>query len=109
MFPQITRTKPVSAPAPAAALTSGSSWACLGSVKPLPARGVTPVTRALDSEPEENGEDYVPPPPAASLGDTLAAALEAADGKTNFKGKKGGKKGRGKTLLLTGGAPRPNM
>ena len=109
MFPQITRTKPVSAPAPAAAPTSSSSWACLGSVKPLPARGVIPVTRALDSEPEENGEDYVPPPPAASLGDTLAAALEAADGKTNIKGKKGGKKGRGKTLLLTGGAPRPNM
>ena len=72
-------------------------------------RGVTQVSRAVDSEPEENNEDYVPPPPAASLGDTLAAALMAADGKTGAKGKKGGKKGRGKTLLLTGGAPRPSM
>jgi len=108
-FANITRAKPVSAPAPPPALTSGSSWACLGSVKPLPARGVSLATRANDSEPEEPGEDYAPPPPAASLGDTLAAALQAADGKTNSKGKKGGKKGRGKTLLLTGGAPRPNM
>ena len=78
-------------------------------MKPLPARGVSLATRANDSEPEEQGEDYAPPPPAASLGDTLAAALQAADGKTNIKRKKGGKKGRGKTLLLTGGAPRPNM
>ena len=97
---------PTPTPAPAS-----STWACLGSVKPL--RGVTraPLTgaRNTDSEPEEGGEDYAPPPPAASLGDTLAAALLAADGKTNNKGKKGGKKGRGKTLLLTGGAPRPNM
>ena len=103
---QITRAKPVSAPAPAP--TSGSSWACLGSVKPVPARGMSLVSSlAQDSEPEENGEDYVPPPPAASLGDTLAAALLA--GKTNNMGKKAGKKGRGKTLLLTGGAPRPNL
>jgi len=109
-FANITRTKPVATPTPTPAPAS-STWACLGSVKPL--RGVTraPLTgaRNTDSEPEEGGEDYAPPPPAASLGDTLAAALLAADGKTNNKGKKGGKKGRGKTLLLTGGAPRPNM
>ena len=44
----------------------------------------------------------------ASLGDTLAAALQqnqAAPGGAG--GKKSGRKGRGKTLLLTGGAPRP--
>lgn len=105
-FANITRAKPVSAPAPA--LPSGASWACLGSIKPLPARGLSLVSSlAQDSEPEENGEDYVPPPPAASLGDTLAAALLA--GKANTMGKKAGKKGRGKTLLLTGGAPRPNL
>ena len=75
-------------------------------MKPVPARGLSLVSSlAQDSETEENGEDYVPPPPAASLGDTLAAALLA--GKTNNK--KAGKKGRGKTLLLTGGAPRPNL
>jgi len=103
-FANVTRTKPVSAPAPAPAAVT-SSWACLGSVKPLMTRGVTQVSRAVDSEPEENSEDYVPPPPAASLGDTLAAALMAADGNPGAKGKKG----RGKTLLLTGGAPRPSM
>ena len=58
-------------------------------------------------EEEEDG-DYIPPPQRASLGDTLAAALQAADS-GQPRGKKGGKKGRGKTLLLTGGAPRPQI
>ena len=63
----------------------------------------------VDSDHEEGNEDYVPPPTPASLGDTLAAALQRADGQGGGKGKKGGKKGRGKTVLLSGGAPRPHM
>ena len=107
---QITKCKPVVA-APVVASTkpstSGPTWACLGSVKPL--QTVRNVKTDSDQEPD-NETDYVPPPPAASLGDTLAAALLAADDRqTNSKGKKGGKKGRGKTVLLSGGAPRPHV
>ena len=92
--------------------SSGPTWACLGSVKPLQTlRNVKNVgTVKTDSDQEPDNEDYVPPPPAASLGDTLAAALLAAeDGQTNSKGKKGGKKGRGKTVMLSGGALRPHF
>jgi len=107
-FANITKTKPVSAavPAPAPASAAGTTWACLGSVKPLVARQ---VARPRDSEDEEAEHAAPPPPQLASLGDTLAAALEAADTGTK-QGKKGGKKGRGKTLLLTGGggAARPH-
>ena len=112
---QITKCKPVVA-APVVASTkpstSGPTWACLGSVKPLQTlRNVKNVNVKTDSDQEPDNEtDYVPPPPAASLGDTLAAALLAADDRqTNSKGKKGGKKGRGKTVLLSGGAPRPHV
>merc|ERR1712112_21437 len=109
-----TKCKPVVA-APVVASTkpstSGPTWACLGSVKPLQTvRNVKNVNVKTDSDQEPDNEpDYVPPPPAASLGDTLAAALLAADGQTNSKGKKGGKKGRDKTVLLSGGAPRPHV
>lgn len=64
------------------------------------------LTQDQDLEQDQESEDYVPPPQRASLGDTLAAALQAADS-GQLKGKKG-KKGRGKTLLLTG-PPRPQM
>jgi len=111
-FAKITKSKPVAAApvvASSAPSTSGPTWACLGSVKPLQTvRNVKNVGVKMDSDQEDN-EDYVPPPPAASLGDTLAAALLAADGQTNSKGKKGGKKGRGKTVLLSGGAVRPHF
>ena len=106
---QVTRTKaaPVSQPPPPAP-QSNTSWACLGSVKPVHS---SRLVRRPEPEPEdrlEDSEDYVPPPQRASLGDTLAAALQAADS-NQCKGKKGGKKGRGKTLLLTGGPPRAQM
>lgn len=93
-------------PAPAPASAAGTTWACLGSVKPLVARQ---VARPRDSEDEEAEHAAPPPPQLASLGDTLAAALQVADTGTK-QGKKGGKKGRGKTLLLTGGggAARPH-
>merc|ERR1712012_1515708 len=88
-FAKITKCKPVvSAPVVASTKpsTSGPTWACLGSVKPL--QTVRNVKTDSDQEPD-NETDYVPPPPAASLGDTLAAALLAADDRqTNSKGKK---------------------
>jgi len=102
-FANVTRSKPSAPPQPTP--PSVSSWACLGSVKPLqPARMVRRPVQ--EQEQEEESEDYVPPPQRASLGDTLAAALQAADS-GQLKGKKG-KKGRGKTLLLTG-PPRPQI
>lgn len=109
-FANVTRHKPA-APAvqPTAVSQSASSWACLGSVKPLQAaRSLRKPSQEQEREEEEDG-DYLPPPQLASLGDTLAAALQAADNSGQSKGKKGGKKGRGKTLLLTGGPPRPQM
>lgn len=112
-FAKITKSKPVeTAPVVASTTpsTSGPTWACLGSVKPLQTvRNVKNVGVKTDSDQEPDNEDYVPPPPAASLGDTLAAALLAADGQTSSRGKKGGKKGRGKTVLLSGGALRPHF
>ena len=64
-----------------------------------------PAPIAADSDQDEENGDYVPPPARASLGDTLAAALErqVAAGGAQTKGKKG-KKGRGKTVLLSGAA-----
>ena len=85
----------------------GTTWTCLGAVKPLQTLRNAPAK--VDSDQEEGNEDYVPPPTPASLGDTLAAALMRADGQSGKAGKKGGKKGRGKTVLLSGGAPRPHM
>jgi len=64
------------------------------------------VRKASDSEPEPEG--YVPPPPAASLGDALAQALAQADKQaTTTNNKKKGKKSRGKGILLSGGPQRP--
>jgi len=106
-FANVARTKaaPVSQPTPPA---TQSSWACLGSVKPVLSSRVARRSEPEPQDRQEESEDYVPPPQRASLGDTLAAALQAADSNQS-KGKKGGKKGRGKTLLLTGGPPRPQM
>jgi len=68
------------------------------------------VRQTSESEPEPEG--YVPPPPAASLGDALAQALAQADkhgvGGETGGGKKKGKKSRGKPILL-GGATRPTL
>jgi len=112
-FANITRSKPVSAVKPSASPTetvtnsSGPTWSCLGSVKPMPRSRPAPV--AADSDQDEENGDYVPPPARASLGDTLAAALErqaaagGVQGGAQAKGKKG-KKGRGKTVLLSGAA-----
>lgn len=108
-FANITRSKPMStvkpsaSPAEAVTTTSGPTWSCLGSVKPMIRSRPTQV--AADSDQDEENGDYVPPPARASLGDTLAAALEAqaAGVGAQAKGKKG-KKGRGKTVLLSGTA-----
>merc|ERR1712021_180841 len=70
-----------------------------------------------DSEPEP--EDYIPPPPKASLGDALAQAFvqaktgngnSAADNKPEVAKKSGkkGKKMKGQKISLTGSA-RPIM
>lgn len=112
-FANITRSKPVSAVKPSGSPTetvtssSGPTWSCLGSVKPMARSRPAPV--AADSDQDEENGDYVPPPARASLGDTLAAALErqvaagGVQGGAQTKGKKG-KKGRGKTVLLSGAA-----
>ena len=106
---QVTRTKtaPAAQPSPPVAQSS-TSWACLGSVKPVQSSRLGRRQQPEPEERQEESEDYLPPPQPASLGDTLAAALQAADSNQS-KGKKGGKKGRGKTLLLAGGPPRPQM
>merc|ERR1719244_2459203 len=56
------------------------------------------------SESEAEPEGYVPPPPAASLGDALAQALAQANKQatTTPPTKKKGKKTRGKGILLSG-------
>lgn len=69
-----------------------------------------------DSEPEP--EDYIPPPPKASLGDALAQAFEHAKSSGNSvaapensggkKSSKKGKKMKGQKISLTGSA-RPIM
>jgi len=108
-FAKIAKAKPP-APKPCATLPRSSSfpaWTNLGSVKPLSARTI-PTQQHQDSDGEPEPEGYVPPPERASLGDTLAAALHAAGGGGGGGGSgKRGKKGRGKPILLTGGAPRP--
>ena len=104
---KVTRSKPVPLSQPTPAPPSATSWACLGSIKPLQSGRVVRTLQQEQEEQEVESEDYVPPPQRASLGDTLAAALQAADSGQS-RGKKG-KKGRGKTLLLTGGAPRPQI
>jgi len=51
-------------------------------------------------------EDYVPPPPKASMGDLLAQALERSTIKDESSGSKPGKKGKkmkGQKICLTGG------
>lgn len=116
-FAKITKAKPP-APKPTNPMPRSSSfptptWTSLGSVHPLSTR--TRPTTQPDSDGEPEPEGYVPPPQRASLGDTLAAALQAADtgtGKNNAStstGGKKGKKGRGKQILVTGGAPRPRF
>ena len=108
---QIAKAKP---PAPKPTTTtlprssSSPSWTNLGSVKPLSARSIS-VQQHQDSDGEPEPEGYVPPPERASLGDTLAAALDAAGGGGGGGSGKKGKKGRGKQILLTGGAPRPKL
>jgi len=110
-FAKIAKAKPP-APKPCATLPRSSSfpaWTNLGSVKPLSARTI-PTQQHQDSDGEPEPEGYVPPPERASLGDTLAAALHAAGGGGGGGGSgKKGKKGRGKPILLTGGAPRPKL
>jgi len=113
-FAKIAKAKPP-APKPSTPLPRSSSypattWTNLGSVKPMGAR--TRPTPQHDSDGEPEPEGYVPPPERASLGDTLAAALHAADnvgGGGGSGGVKKGKKGRGKQILVTGGAPRPRL
>jgi len=116
-FAKIAKGKPPS-PKPSNPLPRSSSfptptWTSLGSVQPLAARTRPTPLAESDGEPEPEG--YVPPPERASLGDTLAAALQVAD-TTNINsntngggGGKKGKKGRGKQILVTGGAPRPRL
>ena len=115
---QIAKATPP-APKPTNPLPRSSSfptptWTSLGSVLPLSTR--TRPTTQPDSDGEPEPEGYVPPPQRASLGDTLAAALQAADTgtgnnntNTTSNGGKKGKKGRGKQILVTGGAPRPRL
>jgi len=116
-FAKIAKAKALS-PKPSNPLPRSSSfptptWTSLGSVQPLAARTRPTPLAESDGEPEPEG--YVPPPERASLGDTLAAALQVAD-TTNINsntngggGGKKGKKGRGKQILVTGGAPRPRL
>jgi len=78
--------------------------------------GVVKATKNEDSEPEP--EDYVPPPPKASLGDALAQAFEQAKTtsgnssstlyNSTAKSSKKGKKMKGQKISLTGSA-RPIM
>merc|ERR1712223_357296 len=86
-------------------------------VRPSAILNVTPKTRKNDdSEPEP--EDYIPPPPKASLGDALAQAFEHAKSSGNSvaapensggkKSSKKGKKMKGQKISLTGSA-RPIM
>lgn len=117
-FAKIAKATPP-APKPTNPLPRSSSfptptWTSLGSVLPLSTR--TRPTTQPDSDGEPEPEGYVPPPQRASLGDTLAAALQAADTgtgnnntNTTSNGGKKGKKGRGKQILVTGGAPRPRL
>jgi len=114
-FAKIAKAKPA-APQPTTPLPRSSSfptptWTSLGSVQHLAARTRPSIHPDSDGEPEPEG--YVPAPQRASLGDTLAAALQAADTGTGISctgGKKGkGKKGRGKQIMVTGGAPRPML
>eukprot|EP00092_Neocalanus_flemingeri_P041145 GFUD01044803.1.p1 GENE.GFUD01044803.1~~GFUD01044803.1.p1 ORF type:complete len:764 (+),score=232.07 GFUD01044803.1:369-2660(+) len=110
-FAKIAKAKPV-VTQPATSLPRSSSfptptWTSLGSVQQMAAR--TRPTSRPDSDGEPEQEGYVPPPQPASLGDTLAAALQAADTGNNSGGGKKGKKGRGKQIMVSGGAPRPRL
>jgi len=110
-FAKIAKAKPVVAQPPTPLPRSSSfptpTWTSLGSVQQLTPR--TRASPATESDGEAEPEGYVPPPQRASLGDTLAAALQAADTKSSTTGGKKGKKGRGKQILVTGGAPRPKL
>jgi len=112
-FAKIAKGKPVStqptAPLPRSSSFPTPTWTSLGSIQPLAARS-RPVPRP-DSDGEAEPEGYVPPPQRASLGDTLAAALQAVDTAVPASGSGGkkGKKGRGKQIMVTGGAPRPRL
>ncbi len=67
------------------------------------------VRRGHQSDSEPEPEDYVPPPPQATIGDTLALALERAaiqQVDEEVRGKKKKKKSKGTKISLTG-APRP--
>jgi len=105
-FAKIAKQRAAVAPAPPPpAVKPLTGMVQLGGFLP-PAR----VRQTSESEPEPEG--YVPPPPAASLGDALAQALAQADknggGGESGGGKKKGKKSRGKPILL-GGATRPTL
>jgi len=89
------------APAPRPAPTTG----VLGVMVPLgPNRQQAQPRQHQQGDSEPEPEEWVPPPPVASLGDTLAAALE------NQQPQKRGKKGkgrRGKQILLSCSSARP--
>eukprot|EP00092_Neocalanus_flemingeri_P016584 GFUD01017944.1.p1 GENE.GFUD01017944.1~~GFUD01017944.1.p1 ORF type:complete len:763 (-),score=229.83 GFUD01017944.1:609-2897(-) len=110
-FAKIAKAKPVvtqpATPLPRSSSFPSPTWTSLGCVQSLAAR-TRPIIRP-DSEEEPEQEGYVPPPQRASLGDTLAAALQAADTGNSSGGGKKGKKGRGKQVMLSGGAPRPRL
>merc|ERR1739838_1037956 len=112
-FAKIAKAKPVAtqptAPLPRSSSFPTPTWTSLGSIQPLAARS-RPVPRP-DSDGVAEPEGYVPPPQRASLGDTLAAALQAVDTASPASGSGGkkGKKGRGKQIMVTGGAPRPRL
>lgn len=112
-FAKIAKGKPPASqpttPLPRSSSFPTPTWTSLGSVQPLAARS-RPAPRP-DSDGEAEPEGYVPPPQRASLGDTLAAALQAVDTASPASGIGGkkGKKGRGKQIMITGGAPRPRL
>jgi len=113
-FAKMAKAKPARSEATTSSIPKSSSfptpcWTSLGSIKPLPSRSVAVAVADSDGEPEPEG--YIPPPQVASLGDTLAAALQAAsiDGGNSKPNGKKGKKSRGKQIVLTGGAPRPKL
>ena len=93
---------------------SASSRSCTA---PKPVLNLAPKTAAKNEDSEPEPEDYVPPPPKASLGDALAAAFAQATtvsgGENNGtsgskKSSKKNKRMKGQKIVLTGSA-RPMM